>query len=638
MTTKHTEQNTEPAPGKLPLPMSPAELFDLCGVRTPDFVLVTGDAYIDHPSFGTAIIGRVLLSHGYSVGIIAQPNYQTEDSVRVFGRPRLGFLVNSGNMDSMVNKYTVAKKPRGTDAYTPGGKAGKRPDRAVNVYCRLVRKAYGDVPIVIGGIEASLRRFAHYDYWDNKVLPSILVSSGADLLVYGMGERQTVDLAEALDGGLDVHDITYIPGTAYLAGDLERVYEYDEIDGFEAVSTDKNAYCRAFLAQFREQDAISGHRLVQKHGESWLVVNPPAAPLSTEELDEVYDLPYTRLPHPSYKEHIPALDEVQFSLVSCRGCFGQCSFCALTFHQGRVIQARSHASLVREAKLLTKLPGFKGYIHDVGGPTANFRFPACKKQLTKGVCKDRSCLGFNPCKNMEVDHRDYVELLRKLRKVEGVKKVFVRSGIRYDYLMYDKDDTFIRELIKYHVSGQLKVAPEHIDDRVLECMDKPGGGLYERFVQRYMSINRSLGMEQYIVPYFMSSHPGSTLHSAITLAEYLKKSGQRPEQVQDFYPTPGTLSTCMFYTGMDPRTMQRVYVPRSPKEKAMQRALMQFFIPKNRPLVREALRAADRDDLIGYGKNCLVPPEKAEPSPANREQKRGGRPAGKQQGGKRKRG
>lgn len=638
MTTKHTEQNTEPAPGKLPLPMSPAELFDLCGVRTPDFVLVTGDAYIDHPSFGTAIIGRVLLSHGYSVGIIAQPNYQTEDSVKVFGRPRLGFLVNSGNMDSMVNKYTVAKKPRGTDAYTPGGKAGKRPDRAVNVYCRLVRKAYGDVPIVIGGIEASLRRFAHYDYWDNKVLPSILVSSGADLLVYGMGERQTVDLAEALDGGLDVHDITYIPGTAYLAGDLERVYEYDEIDGFEAVSTDKSAYCRAFLAQFREQDAISGHRLAQKHGESWLVVNPPAAPLSTEELDEVYDLPYTRLPHPSYKEHIPALDEVQFSLVSCRGCFGQCSFCALTFHQGRVIQARSHASLVREAKLLTKLPGFKGYIHDVGGPTANFRFPACKKQLTKGVCKDRSCLGFNPCKNMEVDHRDYVELLRKLRKVEGVKKVFVRSGIRYDYLMYDKDDTFIRELIKYHVSGQLKVAPEHIDDRVLECMDKPGGGLYERFVQRYMSINRSLGMEQYIVPYFMSSHPGSTLHSAIALAEYLKKSGQRPEQVQDFYPTPGTLSTCMFYTGMDPRTMQRVYVPRSPKEKAMQRALMQFFIPKNRPLVREALRAADRDDLIGYGKNCLVPPEKKEHAPASLEQKRGGRTGAKPQGGKRRRG
>ncbi len=611
--------------------MTKAELFDLCGVSTPDFVIVSGDAYIDHPSFGTAIIGRVLLAHGYSVGIIAQPDWKNADSVKVFGRPRLAFLVNAGNMDSMVNKYTVAKKPRGTDAYTPGGLAGKRPDRAVNVYCGLVRKAYGDVPIVIGGIEASLRRFAHYDYWANKVLPSVLVSSDADLLVYGMGERQTADLAEALDGGLNIHDITYIPGTAYLTGSLERVYEYDEIDSFEAVSSDKNAYCRAFLAQFREQDAISGHRLVQKHGEKYLVVNPPAAPLSTEELDEVYDLPYTRLPHPSYKEHIPALDEVQFSLVSCRGCFGQCSFCALTFHQGRVIQSRSHESLIREAKLLTKLPGFKGYIHDVGGPTANFRFPACKKQLTKGVCKDRSCLGYNPCKNMEVDHRDYVELLRKLRKIEGVKKVFVRSGIRYDYLMYDKDDTFIRELIRYHVSGQLKVAPEHIDDRVLECMDKPGGGLYERFVQKYMSLNKSLGMDQYIVPYFMSSHPGSTLDSAIALAEYLKKSGQRPEQVQDFYPTPGTLSTCMFYTGMDPRTMKSVYIPRSPKEKAMQRALIQFFIPKNRPLVREALCLAYRDDLIGYGKNCLVPPESADRPRGDERpgEKRGG--AGKKQ-------
>ncbi|MBO4879532.1 MAG: YgiQ family radical SAM protein [Clostridia bacterium] len=597
-----------------PLPLTPDELYALSNVRTPDFVIVSGDAYIDHPSFGTAIIGRVLLAHGYSVGIIAQPDWRKADSVKVFGRPRLGFLVNSGNMDSMVNKYTVAKKPRGTDAYTPGGVAGKRPDRAVNVYCSLIRKAYGSVPIVIGGIEASLRRFAHYDYWDNRVLPSILVSSGADLLVYGMGERQTADLAEALDGGLDIHDITYIPGTAYLADDLERVYEYSEIESFEAAASDKAAYCRAFLSESREQDAIAGKRLVQKHGEKYLVVNPPAAPLTTEELDEVYDLPYTRLPHPSYKEHIPAIDEVQFSLVSCRGCYGQCSFCALTFHQGRVIQARSHASLIREAKLLTKLPGFKGYIHDVGGPTANFRFPACKKQLTKGVCKDRSCLGYTPCKNVEVDHRDYVELLRKLRKIEGVKKVFVRSGIRYDYLMYDNDDTFIRELIKHHVSGQLKVAPEHIDDRVLEYMNKPGGGLYERFVQKYMSLNKSLGMEQYIVPYFMSSHPGSTLQSAIALAEYLKKSGQRPEQVQDFYPTPGTLSTCMFYTGMDPRTMKSVYIPRSPKEKAMQRALMQFFIPKNRPLVREALRAADRDDLIGYGKNCLVPPEREEGS------------------------
>lgn len=597
---------------RFPLPLTPEELFDHNGTRTPDFVIVSGDAYIDHPSFGTAIIGRVLLAHGYSVGIIAQPDWKDPASVMTFGRPRLAFMVNAGNMDSMVNHYTVAKRPREGDAYTPGGRSGRRPDRAVNVYSKLIRKAYGSVPIIIGGIEASLRRFAHYDYWSNKVLPSVLVSSGADLLVYGMGERQTVELAEALDGGLDIHDITYINGTAYLVSTLERVYEYDEIESFEAAAADKKAYCRAFLAQFREQDAVSGHRLVQKHGESYLVVNPPAAPLTTEELDEVYDLPYTRLPHPSYKEHIPAIDEVEFSLVSSRGCFGQCAFCALTFHQGRVIQARSHASLIREAKLLTTLPNFKGYIHDVGGPTANFRFPACKKQLTKGVCKDRSCLGFKPCPNMVVDHKDYVELLRKLRKLDGVKKVFVRSGIRYDYLMYDKDDTFIRELIRYHVSGQLKVAPEHIDDRVLEYMDKPGGGLYERFVQKYMSMNKALGMDQYIVPYFMSSHPGSTLNSAIALAQYLKKSGQRPEQVQDFYPTPGTLSTCMFHTGLDPRTMKPVYVPRSPREKAMQRALIQFFIPKNRPLVREALREAERDDLIGYGKNCLVPPESAD--------------------------
>ena len=620
--------NDRPIPAeepRFPLPMTAEEFFLRTGKRTPDFVIVTGDAYIDHPSFGTAIIGRVLVHHGYTVGIIAQPDWKKPESITVFGRPRLAFLVNSGNMDSMVNKYTVAKLPRSTDAYTPGGKAGKRPDRAVNAYCALIRSVYGGVPIVIGGIEASLRRFAHYDYWANRVHPSVLVSSGADLLVYGMGERQTADLAEALDGGLDIHDITYIPGTAYLAPDLERVYEYKEIESFERVSSDKEAYCRAFLAQYREQDAISGERLVQKHGESYLVVNPPAAPLTTEELDEVYDLPYTRLPHPSYKEHIPALDEVEFSLVSCRGCYGQCSFCALTFHQGRVIQARSHDSLIREAKLMTKLPGFKGYIHDVGGPTANFRFPACKKQLTKGVCKDRSCLGYEPCKNVTVDHRDYVELLRKLRRIEGVKKVFIRSGIRYDYLMYDKDDTFLRELIKHHVSGQLKVAPEHIDDRVLECMNKPGGGLYERFAKRYADLNKSLGMKQFIVPYFMSSHPGSTLHSAIALAEYLKKSGQRPEQVQDFYPTPGTLSTCMFYTGLDPRTMKKVYVPRSPREKAMQRALMQFFIPKNRPLVREALREADRDDLIGWGKNCLVPPEREDGDGGSRNKRAGDR-------------
>ncbi|MBQ2329803.1 MAG: YgiQ family radical SAM protein, partial [Oscillospiraceae bacterium] len=528
-------------------------------------------------------------SRGYSVGIIAQPDWHSAEGFKVFGRPRLAFLVNAGNMDSMVNHYTSSKKRRGADNYSPGGKMGLRPDRAVTVYSNRVREAYGGVPLIIGGIEASLRRFAHYDYWDDKVRRSVLVDSGADILSYGMGERQTVELADALASGLSVRDITYIAGTCYMTGSLENVYEYEEIPSFEEVSKDKKAYCRAFMRQYEEQDAITGKRLVQKHGDRWLVANPPAMPLTTQEFDDVYELPYTRLPHPSYKEHIPAIDEVEFSLVSTRGCFGACSFCALTFHQGRVIQARSHESLVREAKLLTKLPNFKGYIHDVGGPTANFRRPACKKQLTKGACKNRACLGYEHCKNVEVDHRDYTELLRKLRGIEGVKKVFVRSGIRYDYLMFDKDDTFMRELIGHHVSGQLKVAPEHISDNVLRLMQKPAGGLYDRFCQKYMRLNKQMGMEQYIVPYFMSSHPGSTLDSAIELAEYLKKTGQRPEQVQDFYPTPGTLSTCMFYTGLDPRDMSPVYVPKDPKEKAMQRALMQYFMPYYRDTAREAL-------------------------------------------------
>ena len=562
-----------------PLPMSVKELENMFGVTTPDFVIVSGDAYIDHPSFGTAIIGRVLASRGYSVGIIAQPDWHSAEGFKVFGRPRLAFLVNAGNMDSMVNHYTSSQKRRGADNYSPGGKMGLRPDRAVTVYSNRVREAYGGVPLIIGGIETSLRRFAHYDYWDDKVRRSVLVDSGADILSYGMGERQTVELADALASGLSVRDITYIAGTCYMTGSLENVYEYEEIPSFEEVSKDKKAYCRAFMRQYEEQDAITGKRLVQKHGDRWLVANPPAMPLTTQEFDDVYELPYTRLPHPSYKEHIPAIDEVEFSLVSSRGCFGACSFCALTFHQGRVIQARSHESLIREAKLLTKLPNFKGYIHDVGGPTANFRRPACKKQLTKGACKNRACLGYEHCKNVEVDHRDYTELLRKLRAIPGVKKVFVRSGIRYDYLMFDKDDTFMRELIGYHVSGQLKVAPEHISDNVLRLMQKPAGGLYDRFCQKYMRLNKQMGMEQYIVPYFMSSHPGSTLDSAIELAEYLKKTGQRPEQVQDFYPTPGTLSTCMFYTGLDPRDMSPVYVPKDPKEKAMQRALMQYFMP-----------------------------------------------------------
>lgn len=588
------------------LPMNTVELREIFGVDTPDFVIVSGDAYIDHPSFGTAIIGRVLQAHGYSVGIIAQPNWKNTEDFKRFGRPRYAFMVNGGNMDSMVNHYTSSKKHRSNDSYSPGGRMGLRPDRAVTVYCNRIREAYGSVPLIIGGIEASLRRFAHYDYWDNKVRRSVLDDSGADILSYGMGEKQTIEISDALASGLDVRDITYIAGTCFMTSSLDNVYDYDEIESFESISADKKAYCRAFMKQYEEQDALTGRRLVQKHGARWLVANPPAMPLTTQELDDVYELPYTRLPHPSYKEHIPALDEVEFSLVSTRGCFGACSFCALTFHQGRVIQARSHESLLREARLLTGLPGFKGYIHDVGGPTANFRHPACKKQLTKGVCKKRQCLGYEHCKNVEVEHRDFTALLKKLRSIEGVKKVFVRSGIRYDYLMFDNDDTFMRELIKHHVSGQLKVAPEHISDDVLRLMGKPAGGLYDRFCSKYMKLNKALGMEQYIVPYFMSSHPGSTLDSAIELALYLKRTGQRPEQVQDFYPTPGTLSTCMFYTGLDPRNMQPVYVPRDPAEKAMQRALMQFFMPQYRELARKALIKAGREDLIGNDRECLI--------------------------------
>ena len=488
--------------------MNKRELKDMFGTDVPDFVIVTGDAYIDHPSFGTAIIGRVLASRGYSVGIIAQPDWKSCAPFKVFGCPKYAFLVNAGNMDSMVNHYTSSKKRRSSDSYSPGGRMGLRPDRAVTVYVNRVREAYGGVPVIIGGIEASLRRFAHYDYWDDRVRRSVLIDSGADILSYGMGEHQTVELADALASGLDIHDITYIAGTCFAASSLENVYDYDEIESYEAVSQDKKAYCRAFMRQYEEQDALTGRRLVQKHGSRYLVVNPPSPPLTTQEMDDVYELPYTRKPHPSYKEHIPALDEVEFSLVSTRGCFGACSFCALTFHQGRVIQARSHESLIREARLLSKLPNFKGYIHDVGGPTANFRRPSCDKQLTKGVCKKRQCLGYEHCKNVVVEHRDFTALLKKLRSIEGVKKVFVRSGIRYDYLMFDRDDTFMRELIKHHVSGQLKVAPEHISDSVLRLMGKPAGGLYDRFCQKYMKLNKALGMEQYIVPYFTQNMRG----------------------------------------------------------------------------------------------------------------------------------
>ncbi|MBQ3201024.1 MAG: YgiQ family radical SAM protein [Clostridia bacterium] len=594
------------------VPMSAAELRER-DIEQLDFVYIIGDAYVDHPSFGPAIISRVLESHGYTVGIISQPDWHSAEDFKRLGKPRLAFLISAGNIDSMVNHYTAAKKRRSSDAYTPGGEAGKRPDRATIVYANRAREAYRGVPVIIGGIEASLRRFAHYDYWDDKVRSSILSDAGADLLLYGMGEKQIVEVADALAGGLAASDITYIPGTAYMTHSLERVYEYKLIESYETVAKDKKAYASAFMAQYREQDSIRGKRLVQPHGDSFLVVNPPAAPLTTEELDAVYELPYTRQPHPSYQKEIPALFEIKFSLTSCRGCFGACSFCALTFHQGRVISARSHASLIREAKLLTEQPDFKGNIHDVGGPTANFRQPACKKQLKSGVCADRQCLGFEHCKNLEVDHRDYIALLEKLSAVPGVKKVFVRSGIRYDYVMYDKSDAFLRALIKNHVSGQLKVAPEHVSDRVLRLMGKPSNALYERFVAKYMQLNRNMGKEQYIVPYLMSSHPGSDLEAAIELAEYLKRTGHRPEQVQDFYPTPGTLSTCMYHVGFDPRTGEKVYVPKSPGEKAMQRALMQYFLPQYRDLARAALLKTGREDLVGFGKNALVPPKMVPP-------------------------
>lgn len=585
------------------------------GIEQPDFILITGDAYVDHPSFGAAIIGRILEHNGYSVGIIAQPKWTDVNAFRALGRPKLAFLVTSGNLDSMVNHYSVTKHRRSTDAYSPGGKAGLRPDRATIVYANRCKEAYRGVPVLLGGLEASLRRFAHYDYWEDTVRHSILADSGADLLFYGMAERAIVEVAEALSSGLAIGDITYVAGTCFMKTALDTVYDYELIESYSKVASDKAAYARAFMRQYREQDAIRGKRLVQEHEKAYLVANPPAMPLTQEELDEVYALPYTRKPHPCYKEKIPALDEVEFSLTSCRGCFGACSFCALTFHQGRVVQSRSHTSLVEEAKKLTQMPGFKGYIHDVGGPTANFRQVACPKQQKSGACADKQCIGFQKCGNLVVDHSDYLALLKKIRSLPNVKKVFVRSGIRYDYVMYDKDKGFLRELVKHHVSGQLKVAPEHVNERVLYYMNKPAHGLYDRFVQRYNEVNRSLGMEQYIVPYFISSHPGSDLNAAIELAQYLKKSGQRPEQVQDFYPTPGTLSTCMYYTGLDPRTMQPVYVARSQKEKGMQRALMQYFLPQNFHKVREALIAADREDLIGFHKEALVPPPRQEQQP-----------------------
>ena len=576
-----------------------------------DFVYVSGDAYVDHPSFGHAIITRLLESRGYRVGIIAQPDWRKSESVQVFGEPRLGFLVSAGNMDSMVNHYSVSKKRRKTDAYTPGGEMGKRPDYACVVYGNLIRQTYKKTPIILGGIEASLRRMAHYDYWSDKLKRSVLLDSGADVISYGMGEHSIVELAEALDAGIPVEDITYIAGTVVKAKSLDSIYDAEILPSFEDLKADKMNYARSFYTQYLNTDAFNGKRLVEPYSEHLYVVqNPPATPLTQMEMDDVYSLPYQRTYHPSYeaKGGVPAIKEIKFSLISNRGCFGGCSFCALTFHQGRIVQVRSHESLIEEAKEITKDKDFKGYIHDVGGPTANFRHPSCKKQMEHGVCKTRQCLFPSPCKNLDADHRDYVSLLRKLRDIAKVKKVFIRSGIRFDYLLADKKQEFLRELCEYHVSGQLKVAPEHVAGPVLSLMGKPEHKVYEEFTRQFYKMNEKIGKEQYLVPYLMSSHPGSTLKEAVELAEYCRDLGYMPEQVQDFYPTPSTLSTCMYYTGVDPRTMQKVYVPKSPHEKAMQRALIQSRNPELYDLVIEALHKAGRSDLIGFGPKCLVRP------------------------------
>ena len=589
------------------LPITRKEMEDR-GISQPDFVYVIGDAYVDHPSFGHAIISRILENHGYSVCIISQPNWKNPKSIDVFGRPRLGFLVSGGNMDSMVNHYSVTHHRRKTDSFTPGGIMGKRPDYATIVYCNLIRQTYKDVPILIGGIEASLRRLGHYDYWSNTMKRSILLDSQADLLMYGMGEKSIVEIAEALNAGMDVQDITYIDGTVFKTKALDESLPTIVLPSFEEIQKNKRTYAESFKLQYGNCDPFTAKRLAERYGKEYVVQNPPQKPLTTEEMDAVYALPYNRAYHPSYEKlgGVPAIEEVKFSLVSNRGCFGACSFCALTFHQGRIVQVRSHENILEEAEKMVKDPDFKGYIHDVGGPTANFRHPACEKQMTKGACGGRQCLYPTPCKNVNADHSDYVALLRKLRKIPGVKKVFVRSGIRFDYLLADKKDTFIRELVQYHISGQLKVAPEHVSDAVLCRMGKPRNAVYNQFVSKYFALNKQYNMNQFLVPYLMSSHPGSTMKEAVELAEYIRDMGYNPEQVQDFYPTPSTLSTVMYYTGLDPRTMEKVYVPTDPHEKAMQRALIQYRNPKNYYLVREALIAAHREDLIGSGPKCLI--------------------------------
>lgn len=593
------------------LPISKQEMIQR-GWDQVDFVYIIGDAYVDHPSFGPAIISRILEDNGFKIGIISQPDWKDDSSINIFGKPRLGFLVCGGNMDSMVNHYSVSKKRREMDAYTPGGVMGKRPDYATVVYCNLIRHTYKDVPIIIGGIEASLRRLAHYDYWSNSLKRSILLDSQANLISYGMGERSIVEIAQALDSGLKIEDITFIPGTVYKTKKTENIQDYIMLPHYDLLKEDKLNYAKSFAIQYANVDAFSGKKLVEPYPNNvYVVQNPPSKPLTQEEMDYTYSLPYKRTWHPSYDAlgGIPAFSEVKFSLISNRGCFGGCSFCALTFHQGRIVQTRSKNSIIDEAKILTNEPDFKGYIHDVGGPTANFRAPACKNQLTRGACVNKQCLFPSPCKNLEIDHKEYIDILRELRKLPKVKKVFVRSGVRFDYAIYDKDPTFIEELCKYHVSGQLKVAPEHVSEKVLKLMGKPSNEVYKRFVKRYKEVNKKYCLNQYLVPYLMSSHPGSTLKDAIILAEHLRDEGYSPEQVQDFYPTPSTISTCMYYTGVDPRNMQKVEVVTSPHEKAMQRALIQYRNPKNYDLVYEALQKAGRMDLVGFGPKCLIRPK-----------------------------
>jgi len=576
-----------------------------------DFIIVSGDAYVDHPSFGTAIIARVLEDAGFKVGIIAQPDWRSTADFKKLGKPKFGFLVTAGNMDSMVNHYSVSKNHRSYDNYSPGGESGHRPDRATIVYSNRLREAYGEIPIIIGGIEASLRRFAYYDYWDDSVRRSLLFDSRADLLVYGMGEKQILKIAENLEAGLEIKYINYLPGTAFIADELESLYDYELLPSYEEVKSSKKQYAYAYKIEYLEQDPIRGQQLVQQHGNRYLVQNPPVEPLSQEELDHIYTLPYQRDYHPAYERDggVPAIKEVKFSLVSSRGCFGACSFCAISFHQGKMMTARSKKSLVKEAKQIIAMDDFKGYIHDVGGPTANFRKPSCSDQLSRGMCKGKECMFPDPCSKLEVDHEEYFEILRELRKLPGVKKVFVRSGIRFDYLLEDEGSRkYLKELAAHHVSGQLKVAPEHVSDKVLGYMGKPGIEVFDKFRKAFYQVNQEIGLEQYLIPYFISSHPGSRLEDAVELAEYLRDINHHPDQVQDFYPTPGTMATAMYYSGYDPRTMEEVYVAKSKEAKKMQRALLQYHKKENQQIVRKALKMAGRKDLIGYDKKSLVQP------------------------------